>query len=283
MRSILVLLILSVLSGASAILFFFRPELIDPIPYGTFTFLFAMIICLWVGLRLNRNVRSTTVDEQVDDRILLSLQTFRNYFLVMAAFFFFDGIAHVGLPALYPNELVTSHMHTFSHVFFFVGNAILIRIPVSFINLRWMNPASLLIAVIGIIAVGWRFVNHDTLAYIFGPEAAPIIVTDEVSGIIFLVGNAIALLIPGLYIVFRGFMIPGTAGKTRAILLGIGMMAFFSVGPIIDLLQNQYTQLLVHEILVISFFAMGASSLFRPSAGEAPVEASMGIDSMRSV
>lgn len=253
----------TVLSAFLAILFFLYPQIIVPLPYGLFTFLLVMIICFWVAARLT-SVSATAGPARISERVT----TLRNYFLVMGTFFFFDGIAHVGLPTLYPSEVLTSHMHTFSHIFFFIGNALIIRIPVSFISRRLVNPASVLMIVFGIIAVGWRVVNTDKLIYIFGPAAPPIVVTDKVSGILFLVANALGLLLPGLYLVWRGLTAADALVRTRAVLLGLGMAVFFSIGPVIDLVQNQYTQLIIHLLLALSFFFMGASALYKEEAAE---------------
>lgn len=249
---------LTAVSLAAAILFFFYPQIIVPLPYGLFTFLLVMIVCFWMASRL-KMAHPETMPPEVSGR----LATLRNYFFVMGLFFFFDGIAHVGLPALYPHDITASHMHTFSHIFFFVGNAMIIRIPVSFINPRWVNPSSWLMAILGVVAVAWRVINTDKLVYIFGPNQTPIIVTDTASGALFLVANVIGLLIPGLYLIWRGLKSGNSLVRTGAILLGLGMAVFFSIGPIINLIQNQYTQLIIHLLLALSFFFMGASAFYK--------------------
>ena len=263
MNNLNILLTFTFISLGLAILFFSMPQIIAPIPYGTFTFLFVFLTCIWVAKRLGRP-RDFASESQ---RYLI--KTLKNYFWVMSAFFFFDGIAHVGIPALYPKELLASHMHTFSHAFFFAGNVILIRIPISFINERLKNYGSGLMVILGIIAVVWRVIYTDKLIYVFGPAQPPIIITDQFSGILFLITNTIALLIPGLYLIYLGLKSVEKIVRVRAILLGLGMMIFFSIGPVIDLLQNQYTQLLIHMLLAISFFFMGASAFY---GKETPVE-----------
>lgn len=258
MSNFTLLLLFSVVSEFLAVLFFFRPNFIEPIPYGTFTFLFATLICFWLAVSLKR-----TVSETGDTSLASLLETLRNYFLVMGIFFFLDWFPHVGLPLLYPVDVVASHAHTFAHVFFFIGNAIIIRIPVSFINQGWKNYASFLMGIIGVVTVGWRFLNPDRLVYIFGPDRAPIIITDAASGIFFLIGNGLGLLIPGLYLVYLSMRSMDRTTKVRALLLGLGMAVFFSIGPVIDLIQNQYTQLLIHLLQATSFFLMGASAFYR--------------------
>lgn len=256
MRDINLLTIFTVASIILAFLFFFYPTVIAPIPYGTFTFLFAMFTCFWVAFRLIKRLQQTP-----EESLKLQIKTLRNYFLTMGIFFFFDGIAHVGIPALYPNELFASHTHTFSHAFFFLANMFIIRIPVYFFNKLWVNAASATIGVLGIIAIAWRVINTDKLVYIFGPSQAPIVITDQTSGLIFLVTNTLGLLIPGLYIIYKGLKITDES-RRRAVLLGLGMIAFFSVGPVIDLMKNQYTQLTIHLIIALSFFLMGAASFY---------------------
>lgn len=251
-------MLFSAISEALAILFFFSPGLIAPIPYGTFTFLFATLINFWVAIHLRRIVSETT-----DTALASLLDTLKNYFLFMGVFFFFDGIAHVGVPTLYPNPVVASHVHTFSHAFFFVGNAILIRIPLSFLNAGWKNIGSLVIGVIGVFVVMWRFLNTDQLVYVFGPNIPPIIITDKVSGLAFLVSNLIGLLIPGLYLMYLGIKSMDHIVRVRVLLLGLGMVVFFSVGPVIDLMKNQYLQLTIHLLVATSFFLMGGSALYR--------------------
>lgn len=258
MSNFLVLLIFTAISEFLAILFFFQPNIIGSIPYGTFTFAFATLICFWLAIRLRKAVAGTQ-----DISLSSLLETMRNYFLVMGIFFFFDGIAHVGIPALYPIDVIASHMHTFSHVFFFIGNAIIMRIPVSFINPGWKNYGSALMAILGVIGVGWRFLNPDHLIYVFGPNRPPIIAVDQTSGLIFLVANSLGLLLPGLYLLFRSIKSMEQTARVRALLLGLGMIIFFSIGPVIDLTQNQYTQLLIHLLQATSFFLMGASAFYQ--------------------
>lgn len=256
MNSLNILLVFTIASLGLAILFFSLPQIIAPIPYGTFTFLFVFLTCVFVAKRLGRP------REFINESQQSLVNTLRAYFWVMSAFFFFDGIAHVGVPKLYPVDIVASHVHTFAHVFFFAGNAILMRIPVSFINSRLKNYASGLMALLGIIAVAWRVIHTDKLVYIFGPLEPPIVITDKFSGILFLVTNVIALLLPGLYLIYMGFRNQERLVKMRAIFLGLGMAVFFSVGPVIDLLASQYTQLLIHELITLSFFFMGASAFY---------------------
>lgn len=258
MNNFTVLSVLTIVSLILAILFFFYPQIITPLPYGFFTFFLVTVICFWMASRL----RATSL-ELVPPEVSKRIATLRNYFLVMGLFFFFDGIAHVGIPALYPVDLLASHIHTFSHAFFFVGNALIIRIPVSFMNPRWVNPASWLMAILGVVAVAWRAVNTDKLVYIFGPDQSPIIVTDTTSGALFLVANSLGLLIPGLYLIWRGLKSGNSLIRARAILLGLGMAVFFSIGPVIDIIQNQYTQLIIHLLLASSFFLMGASAFYK--------------------
>ena len=242
-----------------AILFFFYPDIIVPWPYGTFTFLFVMLVCFWVGFRLNPKSAEALQFPQVSQRIA----TLKRYFLVMGLFFFFDGIAHVGIPALYPHDLAASHMHTFAHAFFFVGNALIIRIPVSFMSPRWVNPASGLMIAIGVFTVTWRIAHTDKLLYIFGPGNPPIVATDQMSGFLFLIANTLGLIIPGFYLIYRGLRVGDPIARSRAVFLGLGMIAFFSVGPVIDLLYSQYTQLLIHLLLAVSFFLMGSSAFYK--------------------
>lgn len=259
MRNFYLLVAFTVLSIALATFFFLEPSVISPIPYGTFTFTFATLICFWIASRLSRE------DHAGEDSTIALVKTLRNYFLVMGTFFFFDGIAHVGIPTLYPEPLVASYAHTFSHIFFFLGNAIIIRIPVAFINPRWKNAASWSQILLGVVAVGWRLTHHDSLVEI-APGLPPIIVTDATSGIFFLIANSLALLIPGLYVVYKGISALDHATRTRAIFLGLGMMIFFSIGPVIDLIKNQYTQLLIHLLQASSFGLMGMAALYAPKA-----------------
>lgn len=240
-----------------AVLFFFYPQIIRPIPYGTFTFGFATLICFWLAARLKKTSGGSS-----DESVVSLINTMRSYFLVMGVFFFVDGIAHVGIPTLYPKDILAGHFHTFSHVFFFVGNAILIRIPVSFINARWKNSASIVVAIFGVITVGWRFIHTDSLVYVFGPNFPPILIVDKISGLLFLVGNTYALLLPGFYLIYRGMRTMEHNVRVRAILLGLGMVIFFSIGPVIDLIQNQYTQLLIHLLQASAFGLMGASAFY---------------------
>ncbi len=264
------LLLFSAISEVLAVFFFFSPGLISPIPYGTFTFLFAMLINFWVAIYLRR-----VISETADTSLTVTLDTLRKYFLVMGFFFLFDGIAHVGLPALYPNPLIASHMHTFAHIFFFVGNAIIIRIPLSFLNAGWKNIGSFIMGILGVFVVMWRFINTDQLIYIFGPNLPPIIITDKISDLTFIVANLIGLLIPGLYLIYRGIKSADHIVRVRAILLGLGMAVFFSVGPVIDFLQNQYLQLTIHLLIATSFFLMGGSAFYHTGKEhvEGPVRA----------
>ena len=258
MSNFKLLLLFTAVSEFLAVLFFFQPDIIASIPYGTFTFGFATLICFWLAVNLKR-----TISETGDTSLASLLETLRNYFLVMGVFFFFDGIAHVGIPAFYPVDIVAGHAHTFSHVFFFIGNAIIMRIPVSFINSNWKNYASALMGILGVVGVGWRFLNPDRLVYAFGPDLPPILSVDQTSGLIFLVANTLGLLIPGLYLVYLSMKSSDRTTKIRALLLGFGMAIFFSIGPVIDLTQNQYTQLLIHLLQATSFFLMGASAFYR--------------------
>lgn len=266
MTNFSILLIVTALSEFLALLFFFKPDLTGSIPYGTFTFGFATLICFWVAYRLRQ-----TIAETGDASLASLLRTLRSYFNVMGVFFFFDGIAHVGIPTLYPHDLVASHMHTFSHAFFFVGNAIIMRIPLSFISKRLENAGSILMAALGVFALGWRFLHPDTLAYIFGPDRPPIIASDETTGLIFLVANSLGLLIPGLYLIYKGIRTAESTPRLRAIFLGLGMAIFFSIGPVIDLTHNQYTQLLIHLLQATSFCLMGASAFYRTGGSATPV------------
>jgi hypothetical protein len=261
MRNFYVLLAFTIVSLALAVLFFLDPGVIGQIPYGTFTFGFATLICFWVASRLSR-----TNQEATDDAIAL-VATLRNYFLVMGVFFFFDGIAHVGIPALYPVPVFASYMHTFAHIFFFIGNAIIIRIPVAFINPRWKNAASWSQIVLGVLAVGWRLTHLDTLVTI-APGLPPIVVVDQVSDTFFLVANGLALLLPGLYVVYRGFRALDHATQVRAVLLGLGMMIFFAIGPVIDYIQGPSVQLLIHLLQASSFGLMGLAALYAPQRDE---------------
>lgn len=258
MSNLNILTSLTLLSVIMAVLFFAYPNLVAPIPYGSFAFALTMATCFWVAARIK-----TLLGDTFETELTSLLRTFRNYFLVMGTFFFFDGIAHVAIPALYPVDLVASHMHTFSHAFFFIGNAILIRIPISFINSRWKNMASILMIILGIIAVGWRIFNTDKLVYAFGPSSPPIIITDNTSGIIFLITNVLALLVPGLYLLYKGFKTLDVETSRRSSLLGLGMIIFFSIGPVIDIFPGPYLQLLIHLLLASSFFFMGASVLYK--------------------
>lgn len=259
MKNLKILYALTTLSVVMAVLFFAAPQIIFPLPYGMFTFLLVMVICFWIAYRLNSTLGQTSETPQIVSR----LTTLRNYFFVMGIFFFFDGIAHVGIPTLYPREILASHMHTFSHIFFFLGNAIIIRIPVSFISSQLVNPASWLMVVFGAVAVAWRVVNTDKLIYAFGPDAPPIIIADGISGLIFLVANALGLLLPGLYLIWLGLSSGDSLVRRRAVLLGLGMAVFFSIGPVIDIVKNQYTQLIIHLLLASSFFLMGASAFYK--------------------
>lgn len=261
MKNFYTLLIFTAISEFLAVLFFLRPAVIGVIPYGTFTFLFATLICFWLAFRLRRTVAYTT-----DSSLASLLETLRNYFLVMGIFFFIDWFPHIGIPVFYPIDIFASHAHTFAHVFFFIGSAILIRVPLSFINPAWKNYGSLLMGIIGVLTVGYRFLNPDRLVYIFGPDRAPIIVVDSVTGIFFLVANGLGLLIPGFYLIYLGLRRGDSTTKVRAVLLGLGMAMFFSIGPVIDLIQNQYTQLLIHLLQATSFFIMGASAFYRTGA-----------------
>lgn len=256
MNNFKILLTFTLISLGLAILFFIFPQIIAPIPYGTFTFSFAFLICFWMAVRLSRPREFISETQQS------LVNTIKTYFWIMGAFFFFDGIAHIGIPALYPKDLLASHMHTFSHAFFFVGNAFLIRIPISFFSPRLKNYASGLMILLGVLTVAWRTVNTDKLVYIFGPTQPPIIITDQFSGILFLVTNTIALLLPGFYLLYLGFKSLEKTVRTRAIFLGLGMIIFFSIGPVINLVQNQYTQLLIHLLQALSFFLMGASVFY---------------------
>ncbi|MEK7566546.1 MAG: hypothetical protein AAB527_00200 [Patescibacteria group bacterium] len=256
MNNLNILVLFTSISLGMAFVFFFFPGVIAPIPYGVFTFFLAFIITLWVGIRLGRQ-RVFASDE-----VRSLINTLRIYFLTMSAFFFFDGIAHVGIPALYPVEILASHTHTFSHVFFFVANAILIRIPVAFFSSRLKNPASALVLILGALAVVWRVINTDKLIYIFGQNQPPIVITDKISGLLFLANNVIALLLPGFYMMYLGIKSKEREVKVKAFLLGLGMAVFFTVGPVIDILQSQYTQLLVHALLALSFFFMGAAAFY---------------------
>ena len=56
--------------------------------------------------------------------------------------------------------------------------------------------------------------------------------------------------------------------KIRAICLALGMMIFFSIGPVIDLIQNQYTQLLIHLLQASSFGLLAASALYKTDRKE---------------
>lgn len=258
MPNFILLLAFTAVSEFLAVLFFLRPGVIGPIPYGTFTFSFATLICFWLAISLKR-----TVSETGDTALASLLETLRNYFLVMGIFFFFDGIAHVGIPALYPVDVVAGHMHTFSHVFFFIGNAIIMRIPISFINPGWKNYASALMGVIGAVAVGWRFLNPDRLIYAFGPDRPPILAVDQTSGLFFLAANALGLLLPGLYLIYLGLRSVDSTTRIRALLLGLGMAIFFTIGPVIDLVQARYVQLSIHLLQATSFFLMGASAFYK--------------------
>ncbi|GEM_PF-2593598 len=257
MTNLSILLIFTVISEALAVLFFFNPTIIGSVPYGTFTFLFAVLICFWVAYRLGHTRSETT-----DSSFAVLVDTLKSYFIIMGVFFFLDGIAHVGIPTFYPKDFVASHMHTFAHAFFFVGNAIIIRIPLSFINSSWKNIGSLVMGVFGVAAVVWRFINLDKLVYAFGPSIPPIIVVDKVSGIIILVSNILGLLLPGLYLMYRAIRTTEHTARVRALLLGLGMAIFFSIGPVIDLTQNQYTQLLIHLLQATSFCLMAASAFY---------------------
>ena len=259
MNNFKTLLVLTALSLALAILFFYYPQIIVPWPYGTFTFLFVMLVCFWTAFRLNPKSPEMMQFPQVSSRIA----TLKKYFMVMGLFFFFDGIAHVAIPALYPYDILASHMHTFSHAIFFIGNALIIRIPVSFMNTRWVNPASWLMLALGAVTVIWRVIHTDKLLYIFGPENPPIVATDQMSGLFFLAANTIGLIIPGFYLIYRGLKVGDFIARSRAVFLGSGMVVFFSVGPVIDLLHNQYTQLVIHLLLAVAFFLMGASAFYK--------------------
>lgn len=269
MKNFYILAVFSVVSIGLAVLFFFSPGIIGPIPYGTFTFGFATLICFWIALRLG-----TTGTAAGDMSMSSLISTMKAYFWIMGTFFFFDGIAHIGIPVLalhhYPNlspsqfDLLAGHFHTFAHIFFFAGNAVLIRIPVSFINARWKNAASLVVVAFGVITVGWRFNHTDKLVSIFGPTIPPIILTDKASGLLFLVVNIYALLLPGFYLMYRGLRSAEHDVKVRAFLLGLGMAIFFSIGPVIDLVQNQYTQLLIHLLQASSFGLMGLAAFYSP-------------------
>src|SRR3989344_935964 len=257
MRDFTTILILTAASLGLAVLFFLDPAVIGSIPYGAFTFTFASIVCFWVAWRLRHIPSGTTED------VASLMKTLRAYFFVMGFFFFFDGWAHVGIPVFYPLPLIASHAHTFSHIFFFIGNAIIIRIPVSFINRRWMNAASMSQVIFGVVTIAWRLGHLDTLVYAFGPTMPPLVIVDRVSDTLFLFGNGLALLLPGLYLVYLGLSRTIGDSRVRAVMLGLGMMIFFSVGPVIDLIQNQYTQLIIHLCIASSFGLMGASAFYR--------------------
>src|SRR3989344_4725419 len=257
MRNFYLLAVFTLASIGLAILFFVYPNVISPIPYGTFTFGFATLICFWLAMRLSRTNQSSP-----NDAVAL-VRTLRNYFFVMGIFFFLDGIAHVGIPTFYPVQIVASYMHTFSHIFFFLGSAIIIRIPVAFINPRWKNAASWSQILIGVVTVGWRLTHLDSLVTI-APGAPPIIIADNVSVFLFMGGNILGLLIPGLYVAYLGLRTLDRTARIRAILLGLGMIIFFSIGPVIDYFHNQYTQLLIHLLQASSFGLMGMSAFYVP-------------------
>lgn len=257
MRDFKIFLAFTAVSLVLAVTFFVYPEVLGPIPYGTFTFLFATVICFWVASRL------TSQPPAGDEQSASLVKTMRNYFVVMGVFFFLDGIAHVGLPKFYPVDIVASHMHTFSHAFFFVGNAIIIRIPMSFINPRLKNAASFMVGVLGVVTIWWRLFHPDTLVSI-AANLPPIIIADKTTGLLFAAVNAISLLIPGIYIMIRGLR-SSPEIRTRALLLGLGMAIFFSIGPVIDLVKGPLVQLLIHILQAVSFFLMGASALYAGS------------------
>lgn len=256
MSNLKFLVVFTVISIALANLFFFYPGVIGAIPYGTFTFGFATLICFWVANRLK------AAPAGADDTAKMLISTMRNYFGVMGVFFFFDGIAHVGVPALYPDALVASYVHNFSHIFFFIGNAIIIRIPVYFLNPRWLNAASIVQVIGGVISVGYGLFVPDSLVYVFGPNAAPILIVSATQDLLFLIANGIALLLPGLYVIYLSLRLTDKAGRVRAVLLGSGMIIFFAIGPVINVVHNQYLQLLIHLLQATSFCLMGASAFY---------------------
>lgn len=260
MRNFYWLLAFTIADLALAFLFFLYPNLITPIPYGAFTFGFATLICFWVASRLSGT--------RAENDTIALVSTMRNYFWVMGVFFFFDGWAHVGIPTFFPIQVVASYMHTFSHIFFFIGNAIIIRIPIAFINPRWKNAASWSQIIFGVIAVAWRLTHLDSLVTL-APGIPPIIVVDHVSDLIFTIANGLALLVTGLYIVYRGLRALDHDTRVRAILLGLGMMIFFAIGPVIDYVVNQYTQLLIQLLQATSFGLMGLCALYAPRAERA--------------
>lgn len=259
------LTLFSAVSMGLAILFFAQPQWL-PVPYGSMTFTFATLISLWVAYRLSQSPLRNASDEQVATLI----NTLKNYFLVMGIFFFFDAFPHVYMPAYFfshpslpasTQNLIAGHAHTFAHIFFFIGNAILIRIPVSFINARWKNAASILVAVLGVITVGYRFVHTDFLVSI-APNIPSIIQTDRVSGLLFAIVNVLSLLIPGIYIMYRGIRSTDHITRGRAILLGLGMAVFFSIGPVIDNMTGPYVQITIHTLQALSFYLMGVSAFY---------------------
>lgn len=260
MNSFTTLLVMSTVSIALAVLFFFMPQLIAPVPYGTLTFGLATIICFWLAVRVGRSIGGAP------ESLASLLKTMRAYFLMMGIFFFLDWFPHIGIPLVYPNEVLASHFHTFAHIFFFIGNAIIIRVPVSFINARWKNAASVLMLLLGMATVAYRFIHLDKLIYAFGPTVPPLIIADKASGLFFLVANGLGLFIPGLYLIYRGIRALEHDARVRAIFLGLGMAIFFSIGPVIDIVQNQYTQLLIHLLQASSFFFIGASAVYTPRA-----------------
>ncbi len=195
---------------------------LGPIPGFGFILGTMAVLSWWVSYRLNQTWKGMSQQEKAQVPVLNELRWF---FIIGALFFTIDIIPHVILVVVGADVGTITIVHWAGHVFLFTYNVLGVRIALSFFNPRWKNPVTIFVALVSAAALAASALYPDTLVYL--PPAVskyPLLHSNHVYAAFNMVSNILSIGLFGVYLVFMGLFRASGSARTRAVLMGIGLL-----------------------------------------------------------
>lgn len=240
----------------------------SPVPGLGYVIGSAAIMFGWVSMKLTKSIKAIGQERQQEAALINELRWF---FVFAAIFAAVDTIPHVLLPIFYPDVSLITTTHWLAHLILFITSVLAARFSIAFFNPNHKNKVTIFVTLVGMIAIATSIIRPDTLFYIPG-SPYPLIHSDILYAYFNQVLNVASFGLGGAYLLIRGFMSNVPVVRTRAILIGVGLMSEVAVGYVIHFVSSPLTPVIVYILFVGWFGFLGTGALYttRKIVGTAP-------------